>query len=286
MDVTQQMDVDEYFNMMCEKLEQFLKEKSQKNLLKNTWSGKLSSQLICKGCPHRYERDDPFFTIPLDIKKKANIQEALEVFVKGEMLEQDNAYFCEKCNQKRDTLKRSCVKTLPNTLILNLKRFEFNFDTMRKVKLNDSCEFPMVLDMYPYTSVGLYEKELASQSNSENNNNNGKAEDAMEISDANSKSEAPKSNPQDEEEKKRVAEMQKLMNERTKAYYTYHLKGVIVHRGSSDSGHYYSYIQERLHPSANRTPQWLEFNDKIVRPFKIENLRDECFERHRRGHET
>jgi ubiquitin C-terminal hydrolase len=96
MDVTQQMDVDEYFNMMCEKLEQFLKEKSQKNLLANIWAGKLTSQLICKGCPHRRERDETFFTISLDIKKKANILEALELYVKGEMLEQDNAYYCEK----------------------------------------------------------------------------------------------------------------------------------------------------------------------------------------------
>lgn len=67
----------------------------------------------------------------------------------------DNAYFCEKCNQKRDTLKRSCIKTLPNTLILNLKRFEFNYDEMKKVKLNDYFEFPMKLNMEAYTTVAL-----------------------------------------------------------------------------------------------------------------------------------
>jgi uncharacterized UBP type Zn finger protein len=71
------------------------------------------------------------------------------------MLEGDNAYFCETCKKHVDTLKRSCIKELPNTMILHLKRFEFNLDTMRKVKLNDYCEFPDVLDMLPYTREGL-----------------------------------------------------------------------------------------------------------------------------------
>ena len=53
------------------------------------------------------------------------------------MLEGDDAYLCDTCNKKIPTLKRSCVKTLPNILILVLKRFEFNYDTMQKIKLND-----------------------------------------------------------------------------------------------------------------------------------------------------
>jgi ubiquitin carboxyl-terminal hydrolase 9/24 len=79
------------------------------------------------------------------------------------MLEGDNAYSCEKCKAKRDTLKRSCVKFLPNTLIFNLKRFEFDFDNMKKVKLNDYCEFPMEIDMEPYTTVGLAKTDSESQ---------------------------------------------------------------------------------------------------------------------------
>lgn len=54
------------------------------------------------------------------------------------MLEGDNAYKCEACNKKVDTLKRSCLGRLPNTLILHLKRFEFNFDSMRKVLFRES----------------------------------------------------------------------------------------------------------------------------------------------------
>lgn len=67
------------------------------------------------------------------------------------MLEADNAYFCEKCDKKVDALKRACVKKLPRYLITSLKRFEFDFDTMNRVKVNDYCEFPEQLDMTHYT---------------------------------------------------------------------------------------------------------------------------------------
>lgn len=50
------------------------------------------------------------------------------------MLEGENAYLCEICNKKVATLKRVCLKKLPKHLILVLKRFEFDFDTMSKVK--------------------------------------------------------------------------------------------------------------------------------------------------------
>ena len=32
--------------------------------------------------------------------KNATLQDSLDQFVKGELLEGDNAYFCEKCGQK------------------------------------------------------------------------------------------------------------------------------------------------------------------------------------------
>lgn len=67
------------------------------------------------------------------------------------MLEGENAYFCEKCDKKIDTMKRTSIKYLPKYLMVALKRFEFDFDKMIRVKLNDYCEFPLDLNMEPYT---------------------------------------------------------------------------------------------------------------------------------------
>jgi ubiquitin carboxyl-terminal hydrolase 9/24 len=75
----------------------------------------------------------------------------LEAFVEGEMLEGDNAYFCEKCEKKVNTLKRCCIKRMPNCLFVVLKRFEFNYDLLQKIKINDYCEFPEQLNMSEYS---------------------------------------------------------------------------------------------------------------------------------------
>ena len=50
----------------------------------------------------------------------------------GEVLDGDNAYQCEKCDKKITAVRRMCLKKLPNHLILVLKRFEFDYDTMQK----------------------------------------------------------------------------------------------------------------------------------------------------------
>jgi hypothetical protein len=49
---------------------------------------------------------------------------------------------------------------MPNILFLVLKRFEFDFETMQKVKLDDYCEFPNELDMSPYSQQELARQDL------------------------------------------------------------------------------------------------------------------------------
>lgn len=40
-----------------------------------------------------------------------------------------------------DALKRTCLRKLPRYMITTLKRFEFDFDRMIRVKVNDYFEF-------------------------------------------------------------------------------------------------------------------------------------------------
>jgi ubiquitin carboxyl-terminal hydrolase 9/24 len=130
--VYEQMDVDEFYNQLMDKLENLVKDSGEedKDFIKDHFGGTLSNELICKGCPHYYERDEPFGAIPLNVKNKKTIHDSLKAFIEGEMLEGDNAYKCEKCDKKVDTLKRVTIKKLPNHLFMVLKRFEFNYYTM------------------------------------------------------------------------------------------------------------------------------------------------------------
>ena len=55
----------------------------------------------------RYESEQPFATLQLGVKHK-NLDESLKEFIKGDLLEGDNAYNCEKCN-KKVSIKHACI---------------------------------------------------------------------------------------------------------------------------------------------------------------------------------
>jgi len=153
--VLEQMDVEEFLQMFFDRLETAIKGTPQEKTIQAHFGGTFASEVICKGCPHQFERPEPFLSIGVTVKNKRSLHEGLSAFIQGDMLEGDNAYLCATCDKKVDALKRTCVKELPRFMIVSLKRFEFDFDRMVRVKVNDYCEFPLELDMFPYTQEGL-----------------------------------------------------------------------------------------------------------------------------------
>jgi ubiquitin C-terminal hydrolase len=59
-----------------------------------------------------------------------------------------------------------------------------------------------------------------------------------------------------------------------KEYYEYNLTGMVIHTGTADSGHYYSFIKDKDHPQGGK---WYEFNDTIVRDFDLNDIANECY---------
>ena len=228
--VFEQRDVDEFFNMFMDRLETLTKGTSHENYLKSNFGGYLSNEFICKDCPHYSEREEPFLAVSLQVKNKKTIEESLASFVEGEILEGQNAYLCEQCNKKVTAIKRICLKKLPNHLILVLTRFEFDYDTMSKVKINDSCEFPMKINLEKYTQFGLRKKE------------NGLEEEGFPAN-----------------------------------YFDFELKGLVIHMGIADSGHYYSLIQDREKFNESSENKWYEFNDTWVKYFDPRDIANEAF---------
>ena len=201
--------------------------------------------MICKECPHHYEREEPLLAINLPVKNKKSILDSLESFIEGEVLDGDNAYYCEECKMKVKTVKRVSIKKLPNYLIFTLKRFEYDFDMNIRVKVNDYCEFPMELNMEPFTQQYLKRTERVRKNTS----------DSMGLEmNTNSRTISEKMNCE------------------------YNLKGLVVHLGIADSGHYYSLIKEtRTEEMGNKKDIWMEFNDTKVCEFNPKGLGDVAF---------
>lgn len=192
--------------MAMDRVENLVKGKKEDKVIKNLFQGVLANEFICKGCPHYSEREEPFMTISLQVKNKQSIKESLEAFVEGEMLEGDNAYHCEKCEKKVNTLKRCCIKRMPNVLFLVLKRFEFNFDTMTKFKINDYCEFPMQINMREYCQEALAKKDLLKEMEDKNLTMEDLSEEQRAI----------------------------LEKEIPSKYYDFNLRGTVIHIGTAD----------------------------------------------------
>ncbi|KAK4140337.1 uncharacterized protein C8A04DRAFT_15044 [Dichotomopilus funicola] len=220
-DIVIQMDVDEFYNLLFDRWEGQFVVSDEKNRFRAFYGGQLVQQVRSQECEHVSERLEPFSAIQCDIKGKTSLEESLQAYVDGEIMEGDNKYKCSTCDRHVDAVKRACLKDIPDNLIFHLKRFDFNLRTMQRSKINDYFAFPDKIDMRPYTIDHL-------------------------------------SSP-DEEKPEDVFE----------------LVGVLVHTGTAESGHYYSYIRER--PSSGEVPTWVEFNDETVTPWDPASMANSCF---------
>ncbi|VVC97156.1 unnamed protein product [Leptidea sinapis] len=130
----EQQDAVEFFMSLVETLDEALKSLGQEQLMAKTMGGTFSDQKICKGCPHRYCKEEPFSVVSLDIRNMSRLQESLEAYVRGELLEGADAYYCDKCSKKVVTVKRLCLNKLPPVLVIQLKRFEYDFEKVCAIK--------------------------------------------------------------------------------------------------------------------------------------------------------
>ena len=147
----QQMDVDEFFSNLLDKIENRIKNTDNENLVKYFFQGKLNDSLTFQeGCSHHRTKVTNFYSIQLQVMNKKNIYESLDTLTEGELMNGDNCIFCPQCNKKFPALKSQSFNKLPRILMFVLKRFEFNYDTMAKIKINDFYEFPLELDMTKY----------------------------------------------------------------------------------------------------------------------------------------
>lgn len=248
LDIREQMDVDEFFNTLIDKVETNIKETRYSNIFKYFFGLTIADELIPSGCSHNSENIGYNNSVILQVLNKKSIYESLKSYVEGEMLEGDNAYKCEKCDKKVNTLKRQCIKKLPRMLILVMKRFEFDYENMVKIKVNDYCEFPFELNMEPYT------QEYLVKMNSSNKEHENKKED-------------------EEIAEEMLTDVSQQDKEACKPanFYKYNLSGVIIHTGTSESGHYYSIIKN------NSKDTWNEFNDTNVKYYDINDLPNDAF---------
>lgn len=279
--VYQQNDATEFCDKLLDRLEIGLKTTPQgTRCLQEALGGKLISQKLPKGCNHRYEREEPFIRLELQIRGKESIEESLAAFVEGEIMDGDNKVECELCATKKAAVRRTCFGTLPNLLILHLKRFDLDYTTFETVKLNNRCAFPMNLMMKPYTKAGIEEQEASKvpdevvrDEDMESDASSGSDEFMTEVNGedvprpASPVSSTTSSNPASASQ----PSVDDAKDTSSDPNYEYRLKGILVHSGVAQGGHYYSFIYDHV------SEKWFKFDDEDVTPFDPSNIEAECF---------
>jgi ubiquitin C-terminal hydrolase len=232
-----QQDADEFFNYVTDKLDHVLKATEQPRLLKDVFGGSTSNELACSANPdHVTKNTEDFMTLSVDIENKSDLSQALTSFFQGETISNYNCDRCKCvllhrvpnnkidshlpfpiCSKKVDVVKRVALGSLPNTLIVHLKRFRFHIERLQKEKLQHCVEFPMSLNVRQYCSESA-------------------------------------AHPDDHDDK-----------------FEYSLRGIVVHTGNAEGGHYYCLIKD------TNSGTWFKFDDMQVLPFDESDIPAEAF---------
>lgn len=86
-DVAIQMDVDEFYNLLFDRWEAQVLDSEEKKKFRSFYGGQLVQQIKSKECTHISERLEPFSAIQCDIKGKASLEESLQAYVEGEIMQ-------------------------------------------------------------------------------------------------------------------------------------------------------------------------------------------------------
>lgn len=106
-DINIQMDADEFYNLLFDQWEGQMLSPETKQRFRSFYGGQTVNQIKSKECEHVSERVESFFVVQCDVQGKANLQESLQAFIEGDVMEGDNKYKCESCGGKFvDAVKR------------------------------------------------------------------------------------------------------------------------------------------------------------------------------------
>ncbi|KAI0674021.1 hypothetical protein C8Q78DRAFT_1076965 [Trametes maxima] len=117
-------------------------------LVHRLFEGVLTSETRCLTCETVSARDESFLDLSIDIEQNSSVTACLRQFSASEMLCQKNKFFCDSCCDLQEAEKRMKIKKLPNVLALHLKRFKYQEDVQKYIKLTYRVAFPLQLRLF------------------------------------------------------------------------------------------------------------------------------------------
>ncbi|XP_067436316.1 uncharacterized protein [Thunnus thynnus] len=149
--VFEQRDAAEYF----EKILSLMSSKAMQ-----IFHGELTHTIKCSECRTETNTDGPFWHLPLALVDSSSedysVVDGIEKFFSTSEVSGENQMYCEKCDDKADATFKSLMTHHPDVLMLQLKRFEFDYRYMAYVKINHFVNIPFTLQIPENQIYELY----------------------------------------------------------------------------------------------------------------------------------
>ncbi|XP_073326349.1 ubiquitin carboxyl-terminal hydrolase 38 [Pagrus major] len=174
--------------------------------------------------------------VPVTNEPPLSVPDLVNYFLAPEILDEENAYFCEKCSSLQRAERTLKVVSAPEYLILTLLRFSYDAKCHVRRKILENVTIP------PLMRLPVHATSRPTQCSS--STSSPLQVDSPESSENLAKKLKPSQKDEEEEEKERIDGSEQINRggEMSVQSVPYVLSSVVMHSGvSSESGHYYSY---------------------------------------------
>jgi ubiquitin carboxyl-terminal hydrolase 36/42 len=113
--IGRQADAHELLRFLIDKVE-------SKDFKQVVFAGELQSTVKCKECRYESMVNEVFLDLSLEVSSNT-IEKCLSDFCREEVLTGENKYNCPSCKKKTNASKQYLIKSSPNVLTIQLKRF-------------------------------------------------------------------------------------------------------------------------------------------------------------------
>ncbi|CAO3597191.1 unnamed protein product [Absidia cylindrospora] len=121
---------------------------TQSTWVHQLFEGVFSNETKCLTCETVTSRDESFMDLSIDVEMNSSVTSCLRQFSASETLCHKNKYFCDECSGLQEAERRMKIKKLPNILALHLKRFKYQEQLQKYIKLTYRVVFPFELRLF------------------------------------------------------------------------------------------------------------------------------------------
>eukprot|EP00667_Euglena_gracilis_P001133 EG_transcript_1133 len=139
-----QHDVQELNRVLFQAIEEYIEKEAYQPFLGQLYEEEMRDVIQCCTCHTRRFRTDKYQDVALLVKGCRMLEDSLQCFVQEEVLD---GIDCDHCGSKQPAKKGLEFQRFPKILTLQLRRFDFDYQTFQRVKVHDPLRIPVLLDV-------------------------------------------------------------------------------------------------------------------------------------------